>query len=159
MDGVGKTTVATKLAEKLKFKFVEKPLHYLLELDNREKKENYFRIIKEINSLDHNLRAWFYGLSNLYLYRKFKYENIVTDRHLVSNYSWNSQTSNEAIFNFLIEDLGFPDFSFLLYADNDTRQKRIYKRNCNDPDLETVFSRDEAYNRMKYFLTKHKCFF
>lgn len=30
MDGVGKTTLSNRIAEKLGYKFVEKPLHYLL---------------------------------------------------------------------------------------------------------------------------------
>ena len=42
MDGAGKTSVAKLLAEKIGFKFVEKPLHYMLDEDGTL--DNYMRV-------------------------------------------------------------------------------------------------------------------
>ena len=42
MDGVGKTSVAELIAEKLGYQFIEKPLHLLL--DEEGQMENYLKI-------------------------------------------------------------------------------------------------------------------
>ena len=47
MDGAGKTSVAKLLAEKIGFKFVEKPLHYMLDEDGTL--DNYMRVSKDVN--------------------------------------------------------------------------------------------------------------
>ena len=38
------------------------------------------------------------GVNNIYLYEKFKDQNIVTDRHIVSNYCWSGTTYNKDIY-------------------------------------------------------------
>ena len=49
--------------------------------------ENYLKISSYINKQENkNLRAWFYGLGNIFLTNEFEGKGIVTDRHLVSNY-------------------------------------------------------------------------
>ena len=118
MDGVGKTTTAKKLAEKINFKIIEKPLHYLF--DDEHNIDNYVKFRDYINEQIDNdaLRAWFYGLGNIYLYHRFKNENIITDRHLVSNYYWCGTEKTENIFRCMIELIGKPDFTFLLYESN-----------------------------------------
>lgn len=40
------------------------------------------------------LKALFYGLGNIYLSDKYRDIDIITDRHLVSNYFWNSSDDN-----------------------------------------------------------------
>ena len=95
--GCGGRELAQILAEKLNLKFVEKPLHYLLPYDN--KVEAYRQIAREVNEiLNRNFTAWFYGLSNMYLYQKFKNKNIITDRHIVSNYCWSGTKNNLDIY-------------------------------------------------------------
>ena len=47
MDGVGKTSVAELIAEKLGYQFIEKPLHLLL--DEEGQMENYLKISSYIN--------------------------------------------------------------------------------------------------------------
>ena len=90
MDGVGKTTICALVAEKLNYIFVEKPLHYLLD-DNGEITQ-YQKVAERVNrNPDRVFTAWYYGLNNIYLYKKFYDSNIVTDRHIVSNYCWTEE--------------------------------------------------------------------
>ena len=65
LDGVGKTQTAKLLAEQYSFTFIEKPLHYLTDIDGME---NYLRMMKHINeAMDDDFKALYYGLGNLYL--------------------------------------------------------------------------------------------
>ena len=98
MDGVGKSTTCKLLAERLGYIFVEKPLHYLL--DDNDEIIQYQKVAKRVNAnSNRNFTAWYYGLNNIYLYEKFKDQNIVTDRHIVSNYCWSGTDYNKDIYN------------------------------------------------------------
>ena len=71
MDGAGKTSVAKLLAEKIGFKFVEKPLHYMLDEDGTL--DNYMRISKDVNKQSEmSIKTLFYGLGNVFVKSKFK---------------------------------------------------------------------------------------
>lgn len=64
VDGVGKTSVAKRLAEKLGFVYVERPFSKVFSSDQLEK---YMEIKKGLNLLqDRSLLAWFYGLNVLF---------------------------------------------------------------------------------------------
>ena len=156
MDGVGKTTAARNLAKKFKFKIVEKPLHYML--DKKGKVTNYVRIRNYINEQVSNdvLRAWFYGLGNIYLYHKFKDENIITDRHFVSNYYWCGTKETEPIFKCMVDLVGKPDFTFLLYASATEGVRRIKNRDRNDPDIRKAKLYPKARKKMESFLKRYK---
>lgn len=155
MDGVGKTTVAKKLADKLNYKIVEKPLHYLF--DKETEITNYLKFRDFINEQTDNdaLRAWFYGLGNIFLYHQFKNENIITDRHLLSNYYWCGGEKTECIFKCLIELIGKPDFTILLYATPEEGARRITTRDPKDPDVRKTKLYAEAKNKMEDFLLKN----
>lgn len=152
VDGVGKTTVCKIIAEKINFKFIEKPLHYLLDSDTEF--ENYFRIRDYVNCQGHNkiFTSWFYGLGNIFLYHKFKDENIITDRHLVSNFYWSGDESSQAVFDCLIDLIGKPDYTFLLYAKEGVVTKRLKNRDSNDMDIIKSSLITEAYIKMEKFL-------
>lgn len=155
MDGVGKTTTAKKLAEKINFRIIEKPLHYLF--DNEHNFDNYVKFRNYINEQIDNdaLRAWFYGLGNIYLYHRFKNENIITDRHLVSNYYWCGTEKTEDIFMCMIELIGKPDFTFLLYSSVEEGIKRIQKRDLNDPDIKKAILYPNSKKKMESFLQRY----
>ncbi|KKM90124.1 hypothetical protein LCGC14_1241790 [marine sediment metagenome] len=156
VDGVGKTTVSEIVAERLNFKFIEKPLHYLFDSENEF--ENYFRIRDYVNSQGHNkvFTSWFYGLGNIFLYHKFKNENIVSDRHLVSNFYWSGDESSKKVFDCMIELIGKPDFTFLLYAKEESIRKRIINRDTDDPDVNKTQLSQSAYIKMENFLKDYK---
>lgn len=154
MDGVGKTTVGKKVAEKLRFEFIEKPLHYLF--DQEGGLENYMKISTVINNQDNmGLKIWFYGLGNIYIQSNWKDKNVVTDRHLVSNYFWNCNNETEDIFEALIKYASIPEITFLLYASPEVRLKRIIERNPLDKDANNVSLYPDAYDKMKKFLNKY----
>ncbi len=160
IDGVGKTTLAKTLAERIGFKFIEKPLHYLFDTEADGNYPVYMQITSKINALsDKSIRARFYGLGNFYLRRGLPYKNIVTDRHLVSNYYWNGDNENETMFKDLINNIGKPEITFLITASQKVRYLRIKKRNPNDPDLNKIYEDLDPYAKMEFFLQRYDFFY
>ena len=155
MDGVGKTTAARKLAKRLNFKIIEKPLHYML--DEEGDFTNYVRIRDYINAQvdNHGLRAWFYGLGNIFIYHRFQDENIITDRHFCSNYFWCGYEETEKIFDLMVELVGKPDFTFLIYTTIEEAERRIRNRDPNDPDIKKAKLYPHSREKMKSFLKRY----
>lgn len=155
LDGVGKTTVCKILAEKLNFKFIEKPLHYLF--DTETEFENYNRIRDYVNDQEDRIfTSWFYGLGNIFLYHKFRNVNIITDRHLVSNYLWSGNEKNQLVYDCLVKLIGRPDYTFLLYARNDVISQRLKNRNTTDQDFKKIHLNTQSLNKMKNFLIEYE---
>ncbi|MFI3329585.1 MAG: AAA family ATPase [bacterium] len=154
-DGVGKSTICNLLSKKLNYIFVEKPMHYLLDEDGID---NYQKLAIKVNSMtDRNFTAWYYALNNMLTYSKFKDQNIVTDRHLVSNFCYSGTTYNEDIYDLLIKKIGLPDLTVILYANQETITKRLIKRNPTDNDLKKVDKSEDVYKRMIKFCDDKKC--
>lgn len=103
------------------------------------------------NSSNRDFSAWFYGLSNIYLYEKFKNQNIITDRHIVSNYCWSGNQVNMDIYDLIIKKIGFPTLTVILYADENTIRSRLIKRNSNDKDLKRISKTEKVYEKMISF--------
>ena len=154
MDGVGKTTIAKKLAENLNYIYIDKPLHYLLGTEQEKQSDKTFNIIlRRMYDIDDPIiRSWMIGLGNLYSCRQFEGKNIVLDRHFVSNYFWNGAEESKPVFKSMIELIGKPDITILLYASPQTRRKRVYLRDKNDRDLSDSEIWVEGYDKMKKFL-------
>ena len=156
MDGVGKSTTCKLLAEKLGYIFVEKPLHYLLD-DSDEEIAQYQKVAKRVNANpNRTFTAWYYGLNNIYLYEKFKDQNIVTDRHIVSNYCWSGTKDNGDIYNLILKKIGKPKLTVILYAKPEVILSRLKKRDINDSDIVKVEKSEKAYERMIYFCKTKK---
>ena len=155
MDGVGKTTTCKLLAERLGYKFIEKNLRFLF--DENDEFDNYFRIRDKVNANpDRLFTSWFYGLGNIYLYTMFKDENIITDRHFLSNYAWSGTDDNTEVYDLLVKKLGFPDLTVILYADETAIFNRLRSRDENDSDLDKVKKAKEKYEKMVFFCEKYK---
>ena len=153
MDGVGKSTIAKKIAEKYELKYIEKPLTDLFETEVTTGKENLGMVSRNIYDLDTDiLKAWFFGLGNIYTFDKYKDEDLVIDRHFASNYFWNGNERSNIIFKTMIELVGVPDITILLYASPKTRLKRLYLRNPNDYDLTDEEKHVDGYDKMIDFL-------
>ena len=153
MDGVGKSTICKLLAKELNYIFVEKPLHYLYE--NDDEIEIYQSVAKKVNaSPNRDFTAWYYGLNNLYVYEKFKDQNIITDRHIVSNYCWSGTEYNQDIYDLIIKKIGIPMITIILYANPKEIEKRLKKRDSMDLDLHKLPQSEERYKKMISFCEK-----
>lgn len=153
VDGVGKTSVAKRLAEKLGFVYVEKPFSKVFSSDQLEK---YMEIKKGLNLLqDRSLLAWFYGLNVLFGRDFFNRENVVYDRFLVSNFSWILDNKNEFIFEAMVKAVGTPDITILLTARKGIIESRLKNRNALDKDMSKVQYIDKALKNSRYLLGKY----
>lgn len=153
-DGVGKSTTAKKLAQVTGFLLVEKPLHFLFD---EEGDREYIRIRDAVNkSKNKKFTGWFYGLGNIYLYEKFKGQNIITDRHILSNYCWSGASETDYIFDAIYKTIGAPDFTFLISADPEVIERRMKKRDPNDSDLRKVKYIKVAYEKMQTVLDRYE---
>lgn len=155
MDGVGKTEISKHICDNHGFTFIEKPLHYFYNDGAEQKYADLMKVANRMYDIDDNvLKSWYIALGNIYVARMFKDEDIVIDRHLVSNYYWNGSIDSDPVFRALIETSGTPDLTILLYATSKTRMERIAKRDKNDPDLDDPEKKDDGYNKMISFLEK-----
>lgn len=152
MDGAGKTTLAKILAEKLDYKYVDKPFKFLfddLNLNEGDLKRIEWNLYE---TEDEALITLFYGMGLLYGTRCNQAENIIYDRHFVSNYYWHGTEETEALHDELIKLCGAPDLTILLKASVSTRIQRIYDRNHDDKDLSNCAMYDDGYDKMEKFL-------
>lgn len=156
MDGVGKSTTCKLLSERLGYKFVEKPLHYLFD-ESEEKFDEYIRIRDQVNANQNRIfTSWFYGLGSIYMYEMFKDENIVTDRHFASNYAWSGADNNGEVYDLLIQKLGKPKLTVILYSPSETIVNRLVSRDKNDSDIAKAKKSEIIYKRMMDFCETKK---
>lgn len=156
MDGVGKSTTCQLLAQRLGYKFVEKPLHYLFDEDE-DKFDDYLRIRDKVNANSNRVfTSWFYGLGSIYMYEAFKDTNIVTDRHFASNYAWSGSDTNGEVYDLLIQKLGVPKLTVILYSPSETIVKRLVSRDENDSDIAKAKKSETIYSRMIDFCKQKK---
>lgn len=153
MDGVGKTTIAKIMAEKYGYKYLEKPLEELMNIGVIDGRTNLKMICENIYSLnDERLKAWFFGLGNLYSFINYRNEDLILDRHFASNYFWNGSDRTKEIFRLMIDYISFPDITILLVASTKTRLSRIKQRDKNDYDLIDIEKHVYGYDKMISFL-------
>lgn len=156
MDGVGKSTTCKLLSERLGYKFVEKPLHYLFD-ESEDKFNEYIRIRDQVNANPNRVfTSWFYGLGSIYMYEMFKDENIVTDRHFASNYAWSGADNNGEVYDLLIQKLGKPKLTVILYSPSETIVNRLISRDKNDSDIVKAKKSENIYKRMIDFCEMKK---
>ena len=83
-------------------------------------------------------------------------ENIITDRHFLSNYAWSGTDDNTEVYDLLVKKLGFPDLTVILYADETAIFNRLRSRDEHDSDLDKVKKSKEKYEKMVFFCEKYK---
>ena len=153
MDGVGKSTISKMLADKYGFLYLEKPLTEVMDTRLVNGKDNLSAISNNIYNFDDEIiKAWFFGMGNLYSFLKYKNTDLIIDRHFASNYFWNGSPRSNVIFNSMIELIGVPDITIVLYASVETRISRLYKRDENDADLKDSEKHVLGYDKMIKFL-------
>ena len=141
MDGVGKTTVGMAIAERNNMLYRQKPLAEMF--DN-----NIYAFDDEV------MKAWFFGLGNLYSFLEYKDKDVVIDRHFASNYFWNGSERSDKVFHAMIDIIGVPDITIVLYASWNVRKQRLTKRDQNDYDLTDEEKMVDGYDKMCEFLDR-----
>lgn len=152
MDGCGKTTVSKILVEKLGYKYVDKPFKFLFESLNINESQLKDLEWKLYETEDEALLTLFYGMGLLYGTRCNYNQDIIYDRHFVSNYYWHGDEETTPLHKELIRLCGKPDLTVLLKASVSTRMNRIYTRNHQDKDLSNYAMYDDGYDKMEKFL-------
>lgn len=161
LNGVGKTTMAKKFAEEFNYKFLARPIYDVFGVDREHLGEEYkvaTQVEDRIYNMNKNfeLKAYLTGLGLLYTHKIMNDENIVIDRDLLSNFSFNGTKESLPLFEALIKMGVYPDISFLLYASDEELTKRIIKRNPNDPDLTDPDVINQSYKKIMQFAIKYK---
>jgi len=154
MDGAGKTTVCEYVSNTRDYKMIEKPTKYFFYKDGELEESEFSDTLEEVYNSTSLVRTAFFGLGNIVAVNKYKNENIILDRHLVSNYYWNNSEGLDAIYDSLVESCK-PDLTILLYATPKTRYERLSKRNKYDIDLLDPSVFDDGMDKMLYFLNKY----
>lgn len=156
MDGVGKTTLAKYLCSKYNYTYMARPIKHLFNL--KPGTEEYQYIDKEENKIyncnNNILKAWLSGLGNMYAL--MQEGNYVLDRTYLSNYFWSGDKETERIFQTMIDLVGMPDITIILFASIETRMRRIANRDKKDRDLTDVDAVKFGYDKMAYFVKKFK---
>ena len=152
MDGCGKTTVSKILVERLGYQYVDKPFKFLFENLNINESQLKTLEWKLYETEDEAILTLFYGMGLLYGTRCNYNQDIIYDRHFVSNYYWHGDEETTPLHKELIRLCGKPDLTVLLKASVSTRMNRIYIRNHQDKDLSNCAMYDDGYDKMENFL-------
>lgn len=145
MDGSGKSTIAKEVAQILNYTYLEKALKELLKFTDEE----FETMCNQIYSLnDENIKALFFGLSNLISLKK---DNVIIDKHILGTYFWNKTNDNKNIFDLLVELGVMPDLTIIIYASQDSRIRHIKIRNSEDKDLLDSKKMSYGYDKMLEF--------
>lgn len=150
MDGSGKSSISKKVAEKIGYEYLEKPLRNYLNISDLE----FENLCHKIYFLDDNLKALFFGFGNLLAMKSGK-QNIIFDKHIISTYFWNGTNENECLFNNFIDMGVFPDLTIILYASIENRIRHIKIRNKDDKDLFDQKKMSFGYDKMIDFAEKN----
>ena len=149
MDGSGKSSISKKVAEKIGYEYLEKPLRNYLNISDSE----FENFCHKIYLLDDNLKALFFGFGNLLAMKTGKH-NIIFDKHILSTYFWNGTNENECLFNNFIDMGIFPDLTIILYASIENRIRHIKIRSIDDKDLLDQKKMSFGYDKMIVFAEK-----
>ena len=160
MDGVGKTTIAQELAKRNNYTYIGNAIHQLFGITDKD--SSYYKMFQSkedeifLRSGNDIIRAWLCSLGNIYTATQVKDKDIIVDRHILSNFQQNGTRENIKIYQTLIELIGIPDMSVIVYASPEVRLERIYNRNKEDKDLRDKSIITDEYNKMIKFAEKFK---
>ena len=154
MDGVGKTTIANEVAKIINFSVIDHPLKKLIysTQDASVLANIEIEVCKSSNKV---FTSWFYGLSNIFLCEAYREQNIIIDRHILSNFCWSGAEDSEFVFDAINKAIGNPAYTVLLYATPERILERMQKRDPNDKDLKKIAYIDCGYSKMKYIMQKY----
>lgn len=156
MDGVGKTTLAKRLAKELDMKYVDGLIHSFFEDEGytEEQIKELDKSIYKFSNIENSIiRAWFFGFGNLFNLQYYE-GDLIIDRSSLTTYFWNADEQSRGIFPFILELTGKPDIIIILVAQPKIRCERLYQRDPNDDDLaddeKKVYGYDKFIEGAKY---------
>lgn len=151
MDGVGKSTVAKEVADRLGAKYVDGLLlNYLSEngmtpAEIKAVKKSLDLCADNENSM---VRTWIYGFANIFNLMHYD-TDVVIDRHCLTTFYYNGDENSKRLYQIMQEFFGKPDIVILLKASLETRRARIVNRNPNDADLLSSWKMSDGYPKME----------
>ena len=72
------------------------------------------------------------------MYEKYKNSNIITDRHILSNFAWSGAKESKKVFDLMAKTLSKPKLTVILYANPESIKSRLISRNINDSDIRKI---------------------
>lgn len=159
LDGVGKTTISKKFAAEYNYTYIERPLYSLMGI--KDYNSETYKVATELENTVYNktksseLKAGLTSLGLIYIHKVMENKNLVLDRDLISNFSFNGTENSLPLFEALLKMEIYPDITFLLYASDGIRKKRISKRNPNDKDLTDPDITSQNYEKIFEFINKY----
>ena len=144
LDGVGKTSTAKALAERLHGVYFSKAFHLMRDTSGVY---DTFTSVAECGRSEASARSS-YGVRSAFLYAKLSGIPVVTERYYCTNYASKPEqnTLDEIYWN--MDYFGRPDLTFLLYCDPETNYQRMYGRNPNDKDFWKLKEHKAFYERL-----------
>ncbi len=151
MDGVGKSTVAREVANRLGAKYVDGFLiNYLTEQGMSIEETKIIHKAIDICTDNENsiVRTWLYAFANLFNLVHYDCDLII-DRHCLTTFYYNGDDDSKDIYKYMQKYMGKPDLVIILRATEATRRSRICKRDINDPDLLSDVKMNYGYDQME----------
>jgi thymidylate kinase len=143
MDGCGKSSVAKKFASDNNLTLIERPNRDAFGMTADEFRKLCDKFIEYDNP---NVLAMFFGFGNV-LQTTYG-DNLVLDRHILSNYYWNGSEKNNCLYEAMVKLCPSDLVNIILYASPSVRKERIKGRNPNDPDLKVDKAFGFGYDKM-----------
>ena len=151
MDGVGKSTISSKVANNLTMRHETQKIMDVLNVNPRD----YNKFVKDVrNSNNSRLPIIFYTFRCMY--DKSTKEDVIVERSMVSVYYFEHEKVSEEEFSYLMSLDTIPDLTFILYGSSELRKERIRKRNPNDEDLNSTEALTDGYPLMLECVKKYK---
>lgn len=150
MDGVGKSTIASSVANNIGFEYDPQRIKSILNASD----EDFNKFVKIIRTSKNDKLAFIFYSFRCMLDKESK-NNLVVDRSMVSTYYFEHSKISDKEFEYIISLDSIPDIIFLLYASSDVRKERITNRDKYDEDLKSFEALTDGYPTMLEFIKKY----
>lgn len=146
MDGVGKSSLSRLAARVLGGVPIVKAVHPLRHPDKAI--DNFYNVSTLVLKVEsEEFAKCRFGVRGAFIYYRLNDVPMVSDRFYASNL-WHIERRDVDIKR-LVDFVGIPERTILLYAPKDVLRQRITGRDVNDKDLEKVDMAEMAYDLMR----------
>lgn len=146
MDGVGKSSLSKLAARLLKGMPIVKAIHPLCHPEDAI--DNFMNVSSLVLSEQREeFSRCRFGVRGVFVYFRLNDVPMVSDRFYASNL-WHVERRDVDVRR-LVDLVGIPERTILLYASKEVLRRRITGRNVDDKDLEKVEMSERAYDLMR----------